>query len=169
MTEDFYIDYFTNMAQKVKAISDDPAEKKRAFFVIEDMDSIPEVQEAIRSRLKPCALLLEEFDDDLTDNNADNHQEFLHGAFAVIIKVGQGTAVDRRSARKTARAAGKLIIAEMKREALDGVLSDQGIIVKIQSKGFGVGPVADNYYGWRYTFTWQSFLNTARDPNDFNS
>ncbi|MGB4776635.1 MAG: hypothetical protein WBP45_15765 [Daejeonella sp.] len=168
MTDTFYQDYFKGLAENLKAIGhvDDTHE---AFFVIEDMDNMQEVQEAIRRRLKTPALLLEDFEDDLTDENADNNQERLIGAFSVIIRVEKNDTLLKRSAKADARKIAREIVFEMKRNTLNGLLADNGIICKIQSKGFGIGPVADNCYGWRYSFMWMASMNTVRDAGDWNT
>lgn len=168
MTEQYYIEYFTAMAQSAKAISHIPGTHE-AFFVIEDLDNIQEVQDAIRKKLKYPAMLLEMFEDDLDDNNTDNNLELLHGAFAIIIKVDQGKSLDRRAARQEARRIGKLIVFKMKRDSINGELAGNNIIFKLRSKGLPVGPVGENSYGWRYTFSWQTNVITATNPADWNT
>lgn len=166
MTENFYIDYFEGLATRLKAIAHNETSHK-AFFVIESVDDMREVQESLRRNMVTPALLLEEFEDDLSDNNADNNREVIRGAIAVIVRVSAKDVVSIRDARNQARAIARKLVFKMKRDSINGYLAENGITAKLESKGFGVGPVADNCFGWRYDFTWSSSLNTADDSADW--
>jgi len=168
MTEDFYNDYFEDLATRLKAIAHNEADH-RAFFVIESIDEMREVQENIRKNMVTPALLLEEFEDDLNDFNADNNREILQGAIAVVLRISAKDTPSIRDARKQARAIARKLVFKMKRDSVNGILSENNITSKLESKGFPVGPVADNCYGWRYDFTWSTSLNIADDPADWLS
>jgi hypothetical protein len=168
MDEQFYTNYFQGLAERNKAISHIEGQHK-SFFVIDDVNDMKEVQESIRKTLKTPALLLEVFEDDLTDKGSDNNMECYYGALAVVIRVSTKDTVAIRTARQQARAIAKQIVFKIKRDGMYGVLAAQNIIAKLDSKGFPVGPVADNCYGWRYAFTWYSPVITAENPDEWNS
>jgi len=166
MNDNFYTDYFTGLAVSSTDIHHDDSANK-AFYVIDDVENMREVQEAIR-RLASQFLLLEEFEDDLNDNDSDSGKQMLHGAFAIMIRASAKDALSIRTAKEAARAIARKFVFKMRRDSISGALEEQGITCKIDAKGFGVGPVADNCYGWRYSFTWYAFLPSDTDPADWS-
>lgn len=169
MEENFYIDYFKALAEKHLEVAHVDGEHE-SFFVIDDVEmDMREVQEAVRNRLKLPAFLLEMFDDDLTDNNNDNNTEILYGAFAVVIRANAKDVKDIRRARREARAIAKDFVFKMKGDGRSGELEQKSVIVNIESKGLPVGPIADGCYGWRYSFTWRTWMDASVKANKWKA
>lgn len=167
MDEQFYTDYFKNLAYKLKAIGPKVAEKD-TFFVIDDLDNMRELIDAIKRGAAGTILVLELFDDALNDYDTDNNQSIISGAFAVLMQVsGKAGEIDRRTAKAEGRKLARKIKHKIKWDNLDGTLNINNILSKINGDGFAVGPVAGNYFGWRYTFEWRSPENIALIPDDW--
>lgn len=168
MDEQFYIDYFQNLAYKLKAIGP-VVGGKNTFFVIDDLENMRELLDAIKTGSARKIMLLELFDDALNDFDTDNNQVIISGAFAILIHVsGRTGEIDRRTAKIESRTLARKIKHKMKWDNLSGQLSTNNILCKIKGEGFAVGPVAGSYFGWRYTFEWRTSESIALIPEDWH-
>ncbi len=167
--ETFFESYFQNIANKLKFIGPvaEGSGKQNVFF-IDSLDNLSELNDAMRRKAPATLLIVELFEDQLTDQNADSNRALITSAFAVLQQVPAKADISaRRIAKAQCRDQARKIAHRLKFDALNGELYEQNILCKLQNKGFEVGPVADSYFGWRYTFEWNSFENIKINPADW--
>lgn len=157
--------YFENIAKKHTALQHDP-EGLQSFFIIEDWDNPTEVLKAVGRQVGETIMILEDFEDHLTDNDADNNTAIISSAFSILQFVSDKRG-DKKTAKENCRRIGKSIAHKMKFDGMNGVLAEQRITCKLDSKGFPVGPVMSGYYGWRYSFSWVQPERIALVPADW--
>jgi len=161
----FYKDYFENIARKQASIRHEE-NNKECFFYIEDWNNTQPIAQKLARQAGNAILVLEEYDDEVNDSNADNNRVSIYGAFVVIKHVSDSRG-DKDTAKEDCRRIAKSIVHKLKWDALNGVLNTQKIVCKMDSRGFSVGPVFNNYWGWRYSFAWTAPENIALNPADW--
>lgn len=162
---DFFEDYFENIAKKHTALQHD-VDGKKSFILIEDWDNPQEVLKTLGRQAGDYIMILEDFEDHLSDNDRDNNTISIASAFTIIQHVSTSRG-DKTAAKRNCRGIGRSIAHKLKLDGISGVLAESNIICKLDSKGFPVGPVMDNYYGWRYSFSWLEPERIALNPGDW--
>ena len=154
--DEFYIAYFEAMAaQHCGHVINAP---KPHFYVNNFIDSLSEINEAIRSKLSPegFSMILDTFDDQIDMNDA--MPGILSGAFSIIAKFDSRNPASIRAVRSSCRAKARTVLMQMKRDTFalnEGILSDKQIEVIDNADGMRLGVIGETFSGWAYTFKWR--------------
>ncbi|QJD79553.1 hypothetical protein [Spirosoma rhododendri] len=166
MTEQDYIDYFTDLATKNLAIGHTPDRPR--FYVIHD-NNMSELTNAMRN-LRVPALLIDQYYDDI-DRTQDNPRLRISGGLNVLVKCNTGDTKDVRRAREEARQIARQFLNRMFNDSRTpgSVLCRQGRAVTVSTQYQGE-PMADmqNYAGWGYPFEWTVAQNVAVVNNEWD-
>lgn len=159
MTEQDYIDYFSDLATKNLAIGHTPDQPR--FYVIHD-NNMKELTNAMRN-LRVPALLIDQYYDDI-DRTNDNPRLVISGGLSVLVKCKTGDIKDVRRAREEARQIARQFLNRMFRDSRTPgtVLCRQGRAVTVSTQYQGE-PIEDmeNFAGWGYPFVWTVAQNVA--------
>lgn len=166
MSEQDYIDYFTDLATKNKAIGHTPEQPR--FYVIHDND-MTELTKAIRS-LRVPALLIDQYYDDI-DRTNDNPRLVISGGLNVLVKYTTGDTKDLRRAREEARQIARQFLNRMFKDSRTPgtVLCRQGRAVTVSTQYQGE-PLEEmqGFAGWGYPFQWTLAQNLAVVADDWD-
>jgi hypothetical protein len=162
---EFFEEYFEGIASKLVAIQHG-LNGNKGFFLIDDWDNPTEILKEAGRNITDRILILEDFEDHLSDNYSDNFTGEIYSAFTVLEHVSDSRG-DKKEAKYRCRAIAKKIAHKLKLDGMDGILAERRIICKLDSKGFSVGPVLSNYYGWRYSFSWKEPERIALNSEDW--
>ena len=155
---ELFENYFTAVAVTHPDLLHDEAEGgNKSFFIIEDWDNPQDVLEAIGRQAGEHIMVLEDFEDHVSDNGYDNNTIGVSSAFAILKHVSDKRG-DKKEAKNECRAIALGIIRKLKSDTMYGQLLGKNVVFKLDSKGFAVGPVMSGWYGWRYSFSWQEQL-----------
>ncbi len=160
MSEQEYIDYWTDLATRNKAIRHRPEQNR--FYVIHDND-ITELSKALSQKLRVPAVLLDQYYDDI-DRTQDNPRLVIEGGINVLVKCVKGDVIDMRRARAEARTIARQLINRMFRDSRTpgSPLYNQTrkVTVSTQFRGEPFDAL-ENYAGWGYPFEWTLVQNVA--------
>ena len=151
--DEFYLAYFERMAEEHCGHVRNGA--KPHFYVNNFIDSLSEINDAVRSKLSPegFSMILDTFDDQIEMNDA--MPGVLSGAFSVIGKFDVRNPMSIRAVRSSCRAKAGTILMQMKRDSFainEGVLSARQIEVIDNADGMRLGVIGETFSGWAYTF-----------------
>ncbi|GAB4042184.1 hypothetical protein [Spirosoma litoris] len=159
MIEQFYVDYFTDLASRCPDIGH--SESDCHFWEMVDTDSLKDLTKAVKDTLSFPALVLRPFTDENNYEN-DNPVQVLSGAFTVLLKVENNDWDQIRSARREARKIALSILAQLRKDALpQGQLHSNKIHLMRNFPGSDEPLVAGTATGWTYEFDWRLALNMA--------
>ena len=156
-----YISYFKNLATQHKEIGH--TEEEKHFFRM----NIEEVLTGLRSDINLPALILESFEGRLVDKKSDNNLANREGAFMILKKVEVDNFDQENEFLDDSERIGLDIIKRMRRDSKTNPIQDR-ILKRFDYDGVSwgkVGPVFDNYYGYRFIFRLQDFENMKFDPD----
>jgi hypothetical protein len=156
--EDFYQCYFEDMAVEYCGHRKDAP--KPHFYVNNFIESMSEINEALRSRLSPdgVSMILDMFDDEIEMNDA--LPNVISGAFTIIKKFDSRDPQSLRKVRKECRAVARQILMRMKRDTYNSIDEDAPLAANFieligNAQGVRLGTVGDTFSGWAYTFSWR--------------
>lgn len=133
------------------------------FFI----DDIGEIITNLRSKIKDKAMIVEDYEAFGSDNGSDFKSKGKIGAFMIIKKVPAKTTTRSHitQALSWAEDIGWQVIARMDRDAEDPnhILYRFFSLNNVEFQK--VGPIYDNFYGYRFTFTWTDPEEVRYDPD----
>lgn len=151
-----YTDYFTDIAAKLCLLGREPG-RTNLFFV-----SSPEEADVLLGAIRndctwPC-LLVEYFDEPKLDASGEFTE--VQGGFVVLAQADKrqkGVDDSRAAIYERAKPAADAIAAKMLHDADEGQLlvGNERVYLPAAFEGNWAGPLHNNLYGWRYTFTWR--------------
>lgn len=144
-----YISYFEGIATNHKEIAHKKTEKH--FYRM----NVEEVLTGLRSDINSPALILESFEGSLTDNKSDNILADRIGAFMILKKVETDNFTQEHEYLDDCERIGLEIIKRMRRDARVNPIQNRLLknfdLNKVNWQK--VGPVFDNYFGYRFVFS----------------
>jgi hypothetical protein len=156
--EEFYQSYFEDMA--VEYCEHRKGASKPHFYVNNFIDSLSEVNEAVRSKLSPegVSMILDMFDDDVEMNDA--LPGMISGAFSIVAKFDPRDPLSLRKTRQLCRGVARKVLMNMRRDSYVAIdeerpLAQNYIEVVGSAQGIRLGVVGDTFSGWAYTFNWR--------------
>jgi hypothetical protein len=163
---DHYKAYFEDVARRLYRLGQEPG--RTNLFFISQPDDAETLLAGIRTRLVLPALLVEFPDMNLADQ--EGHFVEIQGAFAVVAQAerrSQGADHIEQAIYKLAKPAADAILARMQLQNDRRQLHWQGRPVLLQGpqEGNWIGPLHNDLYGWRYTFTWRIAGGICHDPS----
>lgn len=161
-----YIDFFKDVAARLQLLGQE-AGKVNLFFV-DTPEQANVLLVGIRSKLTLPCLLIEYYDEDVSDG-AGKFTE-LTGALVVLQqskKKTTGHNDTREAIYVDAKPAADQILAHMQKLSNTGKLKVDGKPTTISPdiKGLWVGPLHNDLYGWRYEFTWRIAAASCFNPD----
>ena len=138
-----YINYFEQIAIDFPEFGHTANDR---HFYRHDMDEIFTKINAAKGKL----LALESFSGSLT-GSADDVSNVIDGAFLVLKHAKPSNLDDREAALTETHALGNQIVAKM----INDLYNEDPLIAGLGVSSFDwgkVGPIFDNYYGWRFQF-----------------
>ena len=159
MIEQFYVDYFTDLASRHPDLLHTTEDVH--FWEMVDTDRLTDLNKAVKDTLSFPALILRPFSDEPNYDN-DNPVQVISGAFTILVKVENNDWSQIRSARRQARRMALSILAQMRHDAMPtGALHAQKIHLLRNFPGSDEPLVAGQATGWTYEFDWRLPLNLA--------
>ncbi len=156
-----YVDYFEGIATQHKEIQHTDAKKHFARINIE------EVLTGLRSSIFTPALILESFEGGLIDNKSDNILADRMGAFMILKEVEHDNFKQEAEFLDDCERIGLDAIRRMRRDARVQPIQAR-LLRGLQLSKVGwmkVGPVFDNWYGYRFTFSLEDHENMKYDDS----
>ena len=155
--DSFYVSYFE---QKAITFCEHSNVGKPHFFVNNYIESMSEINDALRSKLSPdgVSMILDMFDDEIEMN--EGLPITIDGAFSIVAKYDSRNPTSLRAVRNNCRRVARAILMQMMRDSyvsIDPVapLAANHIEIVGKSQGLRLGTVGDTFSGWSYTFQWQ--------------
>ena len=126
-----------------------------------------EVLTGLRSDIKTPALILESYEGQLIDNKSDNFLSSREGAFMILKQVQPDNFDQENQFLDDSERIGLEIIKRIKRDAkIYPIQNRTPKIFNLSSVSWQkVGPVFDNYYGYRFTFNMGDIEDMSFDQN----
>ncbi|RIV20522.1 hypothetical protein DYU11_20980 [Fibrisoma montanum] len=163
MSEQQYIDYFSELASLHKAIRHSDA--TRRFYVLDENQA--ELRKAQRTIEFPI-LLVDPYLDDL-DTAHDNYQAKIMGGVNVLVQCRKGDVFDERRARDEARRIARSVLFRLRRDCLSpgGKFQGKNIKPEFEFRGEPAPDLVPNAVGWGYSFELWLPSQVAVDPGDW--
>lgn len=151
MTEEHYKAYFQNLATQSKDLNHVEADKKKAFFVVDDPFDLSAIENALRSTVKFPAMLLDVPEFKPSGNGSANYTETVDGVFMIVKDAKPNT---KAAVRDECKAIGMRILFRMhydyKRQMIE---AGKYIAFKIDDvEVSAVGPMAVSCHGYMFSF-----------------
>lgn len=162
--ESFMEAYFRRAAEQLL----DHSDTHPAFFINNDVEEAREIDEAVSSRLKLPALILDSFDDELNADDSNAHT-YLEAAITVIDQFSQGDGRDLRRVRSRCRTILRKIAFQMLRDSYQhaggALILNKIYLQKDSLNGLHLGTIGGQFTGWTLSFRWKvtESLNYGRD------
>ena len=158
-----YSAYFESLAKRLVDIGHTNARPKFCRFNIE------EVIDGLATDLDTTTpvLLLESFEGRFFDNGSDQAFDEQAGAFLIMQQAGASDFAAQNAIIDRAKRIGRKMIARLRKDSrrqVPGALS-QFDLSKVEYQK--VGPVFDNCYGYRFTFSWEEPTALVVDEADW--
>ncbi len=164
--EDFMEAYFKEAAVKLLGHS----EERQSFFVNYETSDVSEIENALSSKLKLPALILDSPDDDIS-GASDRYASRYTAAITVIDKYKDASPASLKETRNRCRAINRKIVMRMLRDSLmpfGGVLISNKIYLQKRAiPGMYLGKMAGLFTGWTYEFEWEVPENIRFGEEDF--
>lgn len=154
-----YISYFEGIATNHKEIAHKEDEKHFCRMNIE------EVLTGLRSGILTPALILESFEGSLVDNKSDNILADRTGAFMILKKVEVDDFTQENEYLDDCERIGLEIIKRIRRDArIVPIQNRTPKIFNLNSVEWQkIGPLFDNFFGYRFTFKMSDTENMSYD------
>ena len=146
---DEYVSYFRGIATQNKEIGH--TDKETHFYRM----NVEEVLQGLRTDIHSPALILEAFEGKLVDGKSDNNLADRMGAFMIIKQVEVDNFDEEHKVLDDCERIGLNIIKRMRRDSRTNPIQDrllQGLDLN-RVNWQKVGPVFDNYFGYRFIFS----------------
>ena len=156
-----YVEYFEEISRQHTEIQHTDDEKHFARINIE------EVLTGLRSSILTPALILESFEGGLIDNKSDNILADRMGAFMILKQVQMDNFTQEAEFLDDCERIGLDVIRRMRRDARVQPIQDR-LLRGLQLSKVGwmkVGPVFDNWYGYRFTFSLEDYETMKYDDS----
>ncbi|HWK58742.1 MAG TPA: hypothetical protein VNQ80_15470 [Parapedobacter sp.] len=152
MTIADFFDFLEAKAVQHADIPHDPANKKVAFYGLDDPYDLEEFDQALRNFAAFPAMLAELNEGELDDNDSANYTDTMMGGFMIVDK--RRGKEPTRDVRHRCREIGKAIITQIRKDSRAGVVKPGEIVhMRINNVSYTpVGPLASQYYGYLFTF-----------------
>ncbi len=157
MTFDFYVQYFKTIAETHKDIGHTDQEKH--FYRL----NISEVQNTLRSIVPGKVFMLESYEGQLIDQRSDNVRDEQLCAFMILGHVPPGDFDQENIILGECKRIGFEVISKLYKDKKDNVAELRGFDIG-SVHYMKVGPIFDNYFGYRFTHSINDKANVAYDP-----
>jgi hypothetical protein len=152
--ESFMEAYFQRAAETLLGHS----ATRPAFFINNDVEEAREIDEAVSSKLKLPALILDSFDDELNAEDSNVYTN-IEVSITVIDQYRQGDALHLRQVRSRCRTILRKIAFQMLRDSYQhrgGALILNKIYLQKESlDGLHLGTIGGQFTGWTMSFRWK--------------
>jgi len=155
MTPDHFFDYLEAKAKQHPDIPHNPEQKKVAFYAVDDPYDLSEFDNALRNFSAFPAMIAEQNEGELNDNQSANYTDTIEGAFMIVDERRNREAI--RAVRNRCWEIGKAILVQMRKDARPdgsgGIMPGRLVHFRIDGVGYApVGPMATKYYGYVFSF-----------------
>lgn len=147
-----YISYFRNIAIKLKSIGHTDEVKRFTRINIEEV-----LNSSMTLDLNNVCMTLEAYETGVDNNFSDNLRDIKTGALMILKHATSGDLDSQDSVLSETEQVVLSIISKMKKDMRDNVLIKHLDLGSLQINK--VGPVFDNCFGWRLTFSFDESLN----------
>lgn len=151
MELDLILQYLEHKVATSGSFTHDLTDNKKAFYVIDDPYNLSEFDEAIRSMTTFPAMLVEQLQGQLDDNDSANYTDTIQIGMIIIDKRAKETI---RTVRNRCFHIGKSILTDIRKDVPQlNIIPDKYVTMRIDNIPYTpVGPIADGYYGYIFQF-----------------
>jgi hypothetical protein len=148
-----YINYFTGLAMRHKAIQHQPG-KKEAFFFIPMPWDLDGIDKAMRNTKSVPLLALDGLRGMIDDGMSESYVQHVEGQFTILDKPAAENTDAISQAQDKCLPIGLQLLAKMKADARRKQLIDPAVRFSVSKVPYEpVGPMALNHYGYTFQFT----------------
>lgn len=151
MTIDQFFEYLESKAIQSPDIPHDPENKKVAFHSIDDPFDLAEFDNAIRNTAAFPAMLAEQGEGSIDDNESVNYTNTIEGAFLIVDERKGKEPI--RTVRSRCFSIGKAILEQIRKDRNSReIIAGRFIDFRINGVQYSsVGPMYTKYYGYVFT------------------
>lgn len=140
--------YMELKARENVDIKHDPDNGNCRFYVIDDPYDLDEFDNAIRSMATFPAMLMEQNDGYISDNDSANYTNTLRSSFMIIDRRRDGEPI--RTVKNRCYKIGFAVLVQMRKDQPKGIIEGKRVNFKVNSAYVPVGPMDGQYYGYQF-------------------
>lgn len=140
--------YMESKARENTSIKHDPENGSCRFHVIDEPYDLKEFDNAIRSTATFPAMLMEQNDGYISDNDSANYTNTMRSSFMIIDRRRDSEKI--KDVRNRCYKIGVEILVQMRKDQPKNIVAGKRVNFKVNSAYVPLGPMDGQYYGYQF-------------------